>query len=182
MRARVCRVGWLSCPHPNCLPTPYSLVEKAQAKVTAAEKAYQAAAKAENDIAKSTQELIHQIEDACMTQAGYPGWRNPRHVDRALFDEFLGIQDADPTLDLLAEWDWEAEPDGPPPFERDTASLREREMALALADIDCREALDFDARQREIVLVLEQEFVDRNRDELEAWASAAEALRAGRTP
>jgi len=125
---------------------------------------------------------FHSEWAACMTQAGYPGWRNPRHVDRALFDEFLGIQDADPTFDLLAEWDWEAEPDGPPPFERDTASLREREMALALADIDCREALDFDAREREVVLVLQQEFVDRNRDELEAWASAAETLRAGRTP
>jgi len=58
---------------------------------------------------------------------------------------------------------------------------RARALApLALADIDCREQLDFDTRRTTIDHQLQQEFVAANRNELEAWATFAENQRAGR--
>jgi len=135
---------------------------------------------------------------ACLARAGYPGWLHREQLQWAMWDEWLIVNGWLDTAarfaahqELLQEWDWEAAPDGPPGWtagddgegEWDIVGLGgrsgfiEREFDIALADMDCREALDFDARALAINHQLQQEFVDRNRDELEAWATAVETLR-----
>ncbi len=77
------------------------------------------------------------------------------------------------TEDLLAGWDWDANPAGPvvqQPTPESRTAFTEREIAVAVAAYDCREALDFDARFDEIDLDLQQQFVDVHRAELEAFA------------
>jgi len=117
---------------------------------------------------------------ACLAGEGFAGWQSPSQLRADLQAEWQEIQNSDLALELFLDWDSEAEPDGPPDV-RDVEAegpFREREFALALADVDCRESLDFDARQVEIGLELQQQFVAANRDELEAWATAAESRRA----
>jgi len=110
---------------------------------------------------------------SCMIDAGESGWSNPRQPEpvlRALFAE-----DQIPA-EVLVAWDWAAAPEGPP--EVDRTEFREREFALALADWDCREQLDYDAALRAINLDLQQQFVNQHRTELEAWVEYAEQQRA----
>lgn len=103
---------------------------------------------------------------SCMIDAGEPGWVSPLQVSAGL-REMFAAQDQIPVEVLLA-WDWAAAPDGPPePVGR--AAFQEREIAIAVADWDCRDQLDHDAAQRAIDLDLQQEFVDQHRNELEAW-------------
>jgi len=130
----------------------------------------------------------------CLAAAGHPGWLHRQQLMAALWQEwwtFSGQGDQDARLDLLLAWDWDAAPDGPPGWTLGEdgvgvwdevspgalAAFREREFDTALADVGCREALDFDTRQREIELRLQQAFVDRNLAELEAWAAWVEARR-----
>jgi len=143
---------------------------------------------------------------ACLAAKGYPTrLRDPIQLWESLNREWRGVEDLDPTMRFMAAWDWDTYPDGPPDWDsgpgggdrlRDAmprlepdawaafraaqAEFETREMALALADVECRESLDFDARALVINHQLQQEFVDRNRDELEAWAAAAEAARDNR--
>jgi len=142
----------------------------------------------------------------CLAEQGHPiRLRDPIQLWESLNREWRGVEDLDPTMRFMAAWDWDTYPDGPPDWDwgpggwdrlRDAmprlepdawaayiaaqAEFETREMALALADVDCRESLDFDARALVINHQLQQEFVDRNRDELEAWAAAAEAARDNR--
>jgi hypothetical protein len=87
----------------------------------------------------------------------------------------------DPEYQALMEtWDWEAEPDGPPQPEPDAdelAAFTKKEIAQAVADFGCQEKVEYSKTQMEIDHELQQEFVDAHRDDLEAWASAAEAKR-----
>ncbi|MFT4232229.1 MAG: hypothetical protein QM606_05565, partial [Leucobacter sp.] len=46
--------------------------------------------------------------------------------------------------------------------------FREREIAVATADRDCREQIQYDERTQQIRLALEQEFVDEHREQLDA--------------
>jgi len=112
---------------------------------------------------------------SCMIDAGEAGWGNPTQLQnglRALFEE-----DQIPVEVFLA-WDWAAAPEGPPePSGR--AELREREIALALADWDCRDQLYYDGVRRGIDLDLQQAFVAQHRHQLEAWVAYLEQLRTG---
>ena len=56
-------------------------------------------------------------------------------------------------------------------------AFRNREIQLALADVACREQLDFDARTLAIEHLLQQQFVAVFANELEAWAGYAESRR-----
>ena len=57
------------------------------------------------------------------------------------------------------------------------AAFTAREFAFAVATFDCQDAVDFDVNMRRIQIALEQQFVDRHRAELEAWAQDIESLR-----
>ena len=112
---------------------------------------------------------------SCMIDVGEPCWGNPTQLQnglRALYEE-----DQIPVEVFLA-WDWAAAPDGPPePSGR--AELREREIAAALADWDCRDQLDYDGVLRAIDLDLQQTFVAQHRPELETWVAYLEQQRSG---
>jgi len=116
----------------------------------------------------------------CMAGEGFPNLLSPFELRAALRTEWGEIQNSELAMELFEGWDFEADPGGPPDV-RDVEAegpFREREFALALADVDCRASLDFDSRQIEIGLELQQQFVAANRDELAAWATAAESHRA----
>ncbi len=119
---------------------------------------------------------------SCMADEGFDGLTDVNESTNALYDEYNELQGwNDSEYTALAEsWDWEAEPDGPPAPEADEAALKaftEKEISQAVADATCQENLDYTARQMEIDHELQQEFVDKNRTELQAWADAASAGR-----
>ncbi len=116
---------------------------------------------------------------SCMADAGHDGFDGPNEAAPKLSDEWNVIQGwDDPEYRALQEsWDWAAEPDGPGEPERDEAAVRaftDREIAIAVADAGCKAEVGYDDAFREINHEHQQEFVDRHRAELEAWAAAAE--------
>lgn len=127
----------------------------------------------------------------CMAVAGHPGLTSPALMRDALWAEWDSIQNWGAASELLMDWDWELQPDGPPGFVVDeqgvgslvidpdaVAEFRVRELTMALAEVDCRETLDFFARRLDMEHALQQSFVDMHREELEAWANHNEAARA----
>ena len=118
----------------------------------------------------------------CMATAGHPGFTTQDEFHNTLWEEWAELQGWNAMNDVWATWDWEANPDGPTMPEPDPAAVAaftEREIALAVADWDCRDSLRFNAVQQEVNLELQQQFVDRHRAELEAWAQFEEARRNG---
>ena len=113
---------------------------------------------------------------SCMSDAGHPGLLRPRgegSVSRALWDEWDLLNGGGVAADVVRDWDWEAHPDGPEglfPGAAAVAEFTEREIALAVADFDCRARTGFEARRTAIDHDLQQQFVDRHGAELEAWA------------
>ncbi|NKY11542.1 hypothetical protein [Cellulomonas hominis] len=119
---------------------------------------------------------------SCMADAGFDGVTDMNESTQPLYDEWSAMQGwEDPEYQALMEtWDWEAEPDGPPQPEPDAdelAAFTKKEIAQAVADFGCQEKVEYSKTQMEIDHELQQEFVDAHRDDLEAWASAAEAKR-----
>jgi len=110
---------------------------------------------------------------SCMIDAGEGGWSNPRQPFEVLSPLFW--QDEVPVEELVA-WDWAAEPDGPP--QPDRSEFRARELAVAVADWDCRDQIGYDAVIWDIDLDLQQAFVNQHRNELEAWVEYASQQRA----
>ena len=53
-------------------------------------------------------------------------------------------------------------------------ALGERELKLALIDLDCREKTSFATKSLEIQFALEEKFIAENKTELEAFKAAAE--------
>ncbi|MCL1801443.1 MAG: hypothetical protein FWG25_08815 [Promicromonosporaceae bacterium] len=92
---------------------------------------------------------------SCMIDAGQPEFSRPGFfgVNLTLRDQF--------SSDGL----WNAEPTDPR-----VIAFGDREIAAAVADWDCREALDYETEFRAIEVDLHQQFVDRHRAELEGWA------------
>ena len=111
---------------------------------------------------------------SCMIDAGGAQWGNPRNLTDHLLAEY---SDGQIPVEVFLEWDWEIYPDGPPPVDR--AEFREREIALALADWDCREQLEYDAARQVITFDLQQQFVNKHRNELAAWVEYADQQRIG---
>jgi len=124
----------------------------------------------------------------CMASLGYPGQQSPAIMLQNMMDEWRAISDNN---NIIASWDWETYPDGPlgfyvaedgewrveAPADGAEADFAEREILLAVAEIDCREQIDFETRRTDIEHRLQSEFVDQHRNELEAWAAYAEARR-----
>ena len=108
----------------------------------------------------------------CMAEAGHGGL----HASRGhhSFGHELGDE-----WDRLNGWGEYQTAEETVPDRAAVAAFREREIALAVADFDCREALDFDARLTEISHEHEQQFVDDHRAELEAFAAHMAERRAG---
>jgi hypothetical protein len=102
----------------------------------------------------------------CMEDAGHGGHANPMEAQTSIHDEMsefyenVGMPE-DPTA----------------PVEPDQAAmdaLAEREVELALADLDCREETDYNDRQAEINREVEQQFIDDHKAELDAMIASVE--------
>lgn len=122
---------------------------------------------------------------SCMADAGYDGQTTVNESNQALYDEWYELEGwNDPEWIAVQEnWDWDAEPDGPPEPERDAAAVEAftaKEMAMAIADFECQDSLDYQGKSVEIDHALQQEFVDQHRAELDAWVEHATQARASR--
>jgi hypothetical protein len=121
----------------------------------------------------------------CMSTAGYPGFTAANDIQMDLWAEWDIIQGWEARNEVFNSWNWDLNPEGPSedmlpqPDPAEVAAFTEREIALAIADFNCRAAVDFDAASHQVTLDWQQRFVDQNRGELEAWALHMEALRNG---
>jgi hypothetical protein len=82
------------------------------------------------------------------------------------FSEFTSPAEANQILQQ--QWNQVANLGFVPPDQR--ARMVAHEIAVALADWDCRFQLEYDLTRRAIYLEMQQEFVDRHRADLEGWA------------
>lgn len=119
---------------------------------------------------------------SCMADAGYSDQTAPGESYEPLSQEWNQLNGSnDPEyLALQESWDWEAKPEGPPKPVRNEAAVEAftaKEIAMAVADWDCKDKIDYKAEETKIDIRAQEGFVDRHRNELEAAAAAAEAGR-----
>ena len=102
----------------------------------------------------------------CMEDAGQGGHANPMEAQNSIYDEMNKVyEDVGMSEDPTA------------PGEPDQAAmdaLAEREVELALADLDCREEIDYRDRHAEITREVEQQFIDDHKAELDAMVASVE--------
>ncbi|QBE47994.1 hypothetical protein [Leucobacter triazinivorans] len=93
----------------------------------------------------------------CVADAGHDGFASPMAAQEALTEEYNELHMPD---DESGEWQ--------EPSPADVKKFQDREIELALADLECKTQLEYDDRMWKIQVELEQEFVDAHRAELEA--------------
>jgi hypothetical protein len=98
---------------------------------------------------------------ACMDAAGQGGHASPNEAQTSFYDELNKIYESAGTAET-------GEPD-----QAAMDALAEREVELALVDLDCREETDYGDRSADITREAEQRFVDDHESELEAMKAAA---------
>jgi len=91
---------------------------------------------------------------SCMTAAGYSGFTTQYDAQNSVYDDINAYYES-----MTGEW-----------VENDPKLLAigEREIELALADLDCREETDYRQASLRIQFDLERAFVDEHKAELEA--------------
>jgi hypothetical protein len=119
---------------------------------------------------------------SCMADAGYEGMTIQSDATTALYDEWSDIQGwNDPDYNEQVEnWDWEAEPEGPPmptPDADEAKAFTDKEIAQAVADFTCKDKVKYDETWSAINKEIQQDFVDQHKAELDAWVEAATAAR-----
>lgn len=122
---------------------------------------------------------------SCMADAGHLGLADRPVMHARLTAELAQAHRSDELQAVFDSWDWEAFPDGPDPADlpqpdpAEIAAFAEHEIAVALADFDCRERVRYEGTRRQVSHELQQEFVNQHEAELEAWALHEEVRRAG---
>jgi hypothetical protein len=102
----------------------------------------------------------------CMEDAGHGGHASPMEAQNSVYDEMNKIYE---DMEMSAEPTAPVEPD-----QAAMDALAEREVELALADLDCREATDYRDRHTEITAEVEQQFIDDHKAELDAMVASVE--------
>lgn len=97
----------------------------------------------------------------CMADGGYPGFTKQFDAQNSIYEEQNkyyeslgegeGIED-DPALEEIGE----------------------KEIELALVDLDCREKIDYRKKYAEVTYALEEQFIEDHKAELEAFRAASE--------
>jgi hypothetical protein len=96
-----------------------------------------------------------------MSEAGHAGFAVQYDAQNSIYDEQNKI--------------WETmDPDTGEVDQSALDALGEKEIELALADLDCREETDYRQKVEDITFEQEQRFVDDHEGELEAMKAAAE--------
>jgi len=106
----------------------------------------------------------------CMANAGYPGFTRQADANNSIWDRQSEIQN---NIDW-ENWDWETMGNVGPNSVPELAALGENEIELALADLDCRESVNFRERQEAIQFAAENQFIAEHRAALDALVAAAE--------
>lgn len=110
---------------------------------------------------------LAELNDAwssCMTEAGYSGFATQPEAQQSIYDE-------------LNEY---YENMTGPYVEDDPALLEigERELELALVDLDCRESTDYRQESLRVQFAMEEEFIQEHQAELDALKEALELQQA----
>ncbi|WP_432492855.1 hypothetical protein [Kineococcus auxinigenes] len=96
----------------------------------------------------------------CMAAAGHSGLAVQADAQNSIIEEMNGVYE---TMDPEGEVDQTA-----------LDAIGEKEVELALADLDCREQTDYRSKVEDITFEQEQRFVDDHEAELDAMKAAAE--------
>ena len=103
---------------------------------------------------------------SCMADAGRPGFTAQTDAQTSINEEMNAFyEEMQPPA---GEMDLEEMTAPPMPDEAAMAELGEKEIELALVDLDCREKTDYRAKADEVRFEQEQQFVDDHRAELDA--------------
>ncbi|MCL1801047.1 MAG: hypothetical protein FWG25_06770, partial [Promicromonosporaceae bacterium] len=81
----------------------------------------------------------------CLADAGYPGLRDPQAINEQLFEEWANLLGLNMAFAGGAAGDGGGSAVQAEPSPEEIAAFTEREIALAVADWECRNALDFAA-------------------------------------
>lgn len=110
---------------------------------------------------------------SCMSDAGEPGFTEQSDAAGSIYDAVNAVYD-----EFYADIDWEnVEEDfdpGDPADSPEMVELGEREIELALIDLDCRKKTNYTQKSLEIQFALEKQFIAEHKTELEALKAAAE--------
>jgi hypothetical protein len=103
---------------------------------------------------------------ACMDDAGQGGHANPVEAQNSIHEEMNKVWE---NVGMSEEPSASGEPD-----QAAMDALAEKEVDLALADLDCREETDYRDRHAEITREVEQQFIDDHKAELDAMVASVE--------
>ena len=114
---------------------------------------------------------------SCMATTGYPDLSQLIDAENLVNDLWNRFNAANGNrVDLsLGETEYDAVKASLPD---ELAELQAAEIAVAVADVTCREESGYTETRRDVENEYEQAIVDTYRDDLEAWAAAAQAARA----
>ncbi|NQX17608.1 hypothetical protein [Rathayibacter sp. VKM Ac-2857] len=98
---------------------------------------------------------------SCLSDAGYPGFATQFDAVHSIDDKMSAV--------YAAAGDQPVDPTDPK-----LVAVKDEEIELALADLDCREKTDYAAVHKKVQDALEQQFIDDHRAELDALKAAAE--------
>jgi hypothetical protein len=106
--------------------------------------------------------IINADWASCMADAGYPGLERQQDAKWVIYDEMSDIM-----LQVsIAGGDFATAPE--------LAEYREREIEMALADLNCREQVNYRNRNSDVAYEMQTRFVNDHRTELEAFRAALE--------
>ncbi|CAH0169516.1 hypothetical protein SRABI76_01244 [Microbacterium oxydans] len=109
----------------------------------------------------------------CMADGGEPGFTKQADASQSIVDEQNALYDAaygDGSEPVDTESPEFVEPSDSPEMKK----LGEREIELALVDLDCRKKTSYMEESLKIQFALEEKFIAENKAELDAFKAAAE--------
>ena len=118
----------------------------------------------------------------CMDAAGHPGFTTQAAAQESMYTAMNEFYESSAPVEgepLPEDADAEASASGGPspadePDQAALDALAEKEVALALADLDCREETDYRDRQTEVQRTAEEQFIADHKAELDALVAASE--------
>lgn len=110
---------------------------------------------------------------SCMADKGEPGFTKQSEAGESIMEEQNKIYDA-VYGDGSEPVDTEAADFEDPSKSPEMKALGERELELAVIDLECREKTSFATKSLKIQFALEEKFIAENKAELEAFKAAAE--------
>lgn len=140
------------------------------------------------DLTEAMQKMYQDVENdprnveldeawaSCMADAGFTGFSKQWDAQQSIYDEQNKFWENGPQWDESKsdEENQQVFEDYQKQIDKEMEPLKEKEIELALADLDCREKTDYRGAKMKIQFEIEQRFVDDHKTELEAFKAAAE--------